>query len=429
MKKKLLLTAYLLLTTFFVSGNLFASTGMDKADSAWLIVATALVMFMTPAGLALFYGGMVRNKNLLNTYAMVFISYVIGSLIWMFWGYSLAFSGNGSIIGNLRNAFLSGIGINDVTGTIPTLLFAVFQMTFAAITIALVAGSIIERTKFSWWIIFSILWLTFVYSPVAHWVWGGGFLSKLGVIDFAGGIVVHITAGITGITLALLIGKRKNYMKEPFFPSSVLLTALGAALLWFGWFGFNAGSALAINGVAVNAFITTNTSGAIAALTWMLLEWISEGKPTLLGLVSGAIGGLAAITPASGYVNFWGALIIGLFAGIFGFYAVTWLKVKLGYDDSLDVFGVHGIDGIWGTLAAGLFADPSINGKAGLFYGGGKLFVNQLIGIVVVIIFVVVLTVVLAYLSRILTAGWRVSEEIEIEGLDQAFHGEKSFDL
>ncbi len=425
MKKKLIWFATLMLLPFSLS----ASTGIDKGDSAWIIVATALVMFMTPAGLALFYGGMVRTKNLLNTYAMVFISYILGSIVWMFWGYSLAFSGGGSFIGNLSNAFLSGIGINSVTGTIPTLLFVVFQMTFAAITIALVAGSLVERTNFLWWIIFSVLWLTFVYSPVAHWVWGGGFLQKLGVIDFAGGIVVHTTAGITGLTLALLIGKRKGFLKEPFFPSSITLTALGAAMLWFGWFGFNAGSALAINGVAVNAFITTNTSGAIAALTWIIIEWLKDGKPTLLGMASGAIAGLAAITPASGYVNIWGAVIIGIFASIFGYFAITWLKVKLAYDDSLDVFGVHGIDGIWGTLAAGLFADPAINGQRGLFYGNASLFVNQLIGVVVTIVFTLVLTLILAYFVKIITGGWRVSEEIEIEGLDQSFHGEKSFDL
>ncbi len=425
MKKNIIVS----LIVFFTPLSLFASTGINKGDSAWVIMATALVMFMTPAGLALFYGGMVRNKNLLNTYAMVFISYILGSIIWMFWGYSLAFSGSGSFIGNLTNAFLNGIGINSVTGTIPTLLFVVFQMTFAAITIALVAGSLVERTNFLWWIIFSILWLTFVYSPVAHWVWGGGFLQKLGVIDFAGGIVVHTTAGITGLTLALLIGKRKGFLKEPFFPSSITLTALGAAMLWFGWFGFNAGSALAINGVAVNAFITTNTSGAIAAFTWAIIEWIKDGKPTLLGIASGAIAGLAAITPASGFVNLWGAIVIGILSSIFGYFAITWLKVKFGYDDSLDVFGVHGIDGIWGTLAAGLFADPAINGKAGLFYGNSSLFVHQVIGVVVTIVFTVVGTLILAYIAKIIAGGWRVAEEVEIEGIDQAFHGEKSFDL
>ena len=415
---------------FFLPAYLSASTGINKGDSAWIIVATALVMFMTPAGLALFYGGMIRKKNLLNTYALVFITYVIGSLIWMFWGYSLSFNGDiGGIIGTLKNAFLSGIGVNIVTGTIPTLLFAVFQMTFAAITIALVIGSVVERVSFLWWIVFSILWLTFVYSPVAHWVWGGGFLAKMGVIDFAGGIVVHTTAGITGLTLALLIGKRKNYPDEPFFPSSIVLTALGAALLWFGWFGFNAGSALAINGVAVNAFITTNTSGAIAAFTWMVLEWLKEGKPTLLGIASGAIAGLAGITPASGFVNFWGALIIGFFAAIFGFYAITWLKAKLKYDDSLDVFGVHGIDGMWGTLAAGLFADPAINGKAGLFYGNPSLFVKQLIGVVVVVIATIIGTVILAYIAKLIAGNWRVPEDVEVEGLDQAFHGERAFDI
>ncbi len=418
------------LLLLFLPLNLFAGQGINKGDSAWLIVATAFVMFMTPAGLALFYGGMVRKKNLLNTYALVFITYIIGSLIWMFWGYSLSFSGDlGGIIGTLRNSFLAGIGLNSVSGSIPTLLFAVFQMTFAAITIALVIGSVVERVRFLWWIVFSVLWLTFIYSPVAHWIWGGGFLAKLGVIDFAGGMVVHTTAGVSGLTLALLIGKRKKYLEEPFFPSSIVLTALGAALLWFGWFGFNAGSALKINGVAVNAFITTNTSGAIAAFTWMALEWLKDGKPTLLGIASGAIAGLAGITPASGYVNFWGALIIGFFAAIFGFYAITWLKAKLKYDDSLDVFGVHGIDGMWGSLAAGIFADPAVNGKAGWVYGHFSLFLNQLIGVIVVVVASFLGTLILAYITRLIVGNWRVKEEIEIEGLDEAFHGERAFDL
>jgi Amt family ammonium transporter len=302
-------------------------------------------------------------------------------------------------------------------------------MTFAGITLALVSGSIVERTKFLWWIIFGVLWLTFVYSPVAHWVWGEGWLAKMGALDFAGGTVVHINAGVSGLVLAILIGNRKGFGKSAFFPSSVLLTTLGAGLLWFGWFGFNAGSELAIDGVAVNAFIVTNTSGAVAALTWMIIEWIKDGKPTLLGIASGAIGGLAGITPASGYVNLYGALIIGIFAGIFGFYGVTFLKHKLGYDDSLDVFGVHGIDGIWGTLAAGLFADPKINGISGLFYGNSKQFIAQLIAVVVVIIFSVAGTLVLAYIAKIISGGWRVSEEEEVIGLDQSIHGEKSFEL
>ena len=333
-----------------MTGSAFAGEAVpDTGDTAWILVSTALVMMMTPAGLALFYGGMSRYKNLLNTYAMTFIAYCLGSLVWVAWGYSLTFSGDGAIIGNLNRFFLRGMTISSVSGTIPEFVFVVFQMTFACITVALVLGSVVDRMKFSSWIVFTVLWLTLVYTPVAHWVWGGGWMdSVLGALDFAGGNVVHINAGVAGLVLALMLGKRKGYGREAMFPSSIALTALGAALLWFGWFGFNAGSALAADGLSASAFLVTNTSAAAGALVWMLVEWKISGKPTVLGIASGVVAGLVAITPAAGFVGLGAAMILGSVAGMIGYFSVSVLKNKAGYDDSLDAFGVHGICGIWG---------------------------------------------------------------------------------
>jgi len=341
--------------TFVFAGE---AQKIDSGNTAWMIVATALVMLMTPAGLALFYGGMTRSKNILNTIAMNFLAYCVASIIWIFWGYTLAFGTDISgIIGSLEHSFLMGISVNDVwsTGNIPTLLFVAFQMTFAAITVALISGAIIERVKFQFWLLFTVFWLTFVYSPIAHWVWGGGFLSKLGALDFAGGTVVHINAGIAGLVLALLVGKRKDYGKKAILPSSVVLTVLGAVLLWFGWFGFNAGSELAADGIAANAFLVTNTAAALGAISWMITEWIIYKKPTLLGAASGVVAGLVAITPAAGFVDLFGSIVIGVISGILGFIGVFWLKKKFGYDDSLDVFGVHALNGIWGGCCNGYF--------------------------------------------------------------------------
>ena len=427
-KDKIFLLSLILL---FVSQSLFAEdkANINTGDTAWMIVATALVMFMTPVGLALFYGGMTRYKNMLNTFTLSFVSYAIGSIIWMLWGYSLAFGNDaGGLIGNLSHIFLNGISINGVSGTIPSFLFVVFQMTFAAITLALISGSIVERMKFSSWVVFSILWLTFIYSPVCHWVWGGGFLGKLGALDFAGGTVVHINAGVSGLVLALMLGKRKGYKKEAMFPSSVLLTATGAGMLLFGWFGFNAGSELAADKLAASAFLVTNTAACIGALTWMCVEWFITKKPTLLGLASGLVAGLVAITPAAGFVDLAGSLIIGIGAGIVGYIGVVVLKAKFGYDDSLDAFGVHGLCGIWGAIATGLFANPSINeaGK-GLFYGNPHQLIVQIISVVVTIIFAVIGTLILGYATKLITNGIRVDAENEIEGLDASIHGERAF--
>ena len=429
MQLKSLLTAAILLAMPFSSA--VASEGLNSGDTAWMIVSTALVMMMTPAGLALFYGGMSRYKNLLNTFAMTFVSYCLASVIWMMWGYSLAFGPDkAGIIGGLENMFLAGIGVDSLSGSIPTYVFALFQMTFAGITVALVLGSVVDRMKFSAWIIFTILWITFIYCPIAHWVWGGGWMGNMGVLDFAGGTVVHINAGVAGLVLALVLGKRIGYGKEAMFPSSIAFTAVGAALLWFGWFGFNAGSQLAADGVAGSAFLVTNTSAAMGALTWMFAEWLVDKKPTVLGLASGVVAGLVGITPAAGFVNLPAALIIGFVAGLLGFYFVTKVKHKLGYDDSLDAFGVHGMCGLWGALATGLFANPAINAAGkGLFYGNPKQLWIQVVSIAATAVFTAVGTLIVIYITKLLTGGLRVNEENEVAGLDSSIHGERAFEI
>lgn len=408
-----------------------AAPKLDGANTAWVLTATALVMLMTPAGLALFYGGMTRAKNLLNTVAMSFTAYVLASIVWVLWGYSLAFGTDiGGVIGSLT-FFLSDVKVTDIwaTGNIPTLLFVAFQMTFAAITVALASGAAIERLKLSTWMIFVVLWVTVVYTPIAHMVWGGGMLAKDGALDFAGGTVVHINAGVAGLVLALMLGKRKDYGKA-IFPSSVTLTMLGAILLWFGWFGFNAGSELAADGIAANAFLVTNTAAAVAALSWMIIEYVVYKKYTLLGLASGLVAGLVAITPAAGFVDNSAALIIGAVAGIVGFVGVNVIKKAFKYDDSLDAFGIHALAGIWGALATGIFANPEVNslGK-GLLYGNPGQVLIQLKAVVVTIVFTAIATAIVYGISSLLTGGGRVSAEDESTGLDEATHGEKAFHI
>ena len=414
------------------AASAFAGEGtIDTGDTAWIIVATALVMMMTPAGLALFYGGMSRYKNLLNTIAMTFVSYCLASIIWMMWGYSLAFgTSQGGIVGGLEHFFLSGISVNSVSGTIPTYVFVLFQMTFAGITVALVLGAIVDRMKFSSWVVFTILWVTFIYSPIAHWAWGGGWMGSMGALDFAGGTVVHINAGVAGLVLALVLGKRKGYGTEAMFPSSITLTSLGAALLWFGWFGFNAGSELAADGVSGSAFLVTNTSASMAAMSWMFAEWAVNKKPTVLGIASGAVAGLVAITPAAGFVTMPSSLVIGLVAGLLGFFSVAVLKQKLGYDDSLDAFGVHGICGCWGALATGIFANPAITeGARGLIHGNpGQLWI-QIVSILGTAAFTAVGTLIIVFVTRVVTSGLRVDSDSEIQGLDSAVHGERGFEM
>lgn len=404
---------------------------LNAGDTAWIIVATALVMMMTPAGLALFYGGMSRYKNLLNTFAMTFVAYCLASVVWVAWGYTLSFGTDiKGIVGSLDKLFLAGISVSALHGSIPELVFVVFQMTFACITVALALGSVVDRMKFSSWILFSVLWVTVVYAPVCHWVWGGGWMSEMGALDFAGGNVVHINAGIAGLVLCLVLGKRQGFGREAMFPSSVTLTALGSALLWFGWFGFNAGSQLAADGVAASAFLVTNTSAAMAAIAWMAAEWFHSGKPTVLGIASGAVAGLVSITPAAGFVTLPSSLAIGLGAGVLGFFSVAVLKHKIGYDDSLDAFGVHGICGMWGAIATGLFACPDITaGATGLFYGNPKQVWIQFVSIVATILYSAVATLVVVLITKVVTGGLRVEKESEIMGLDNAIHGERAFEI
>ncbi|MCG8684876.1 MAG: ammonium transporter [Desulfobacterales bacterium] len=394
-------------------------------------MSTALVMMMTPAGLALFYGGLSRYKNLLNTFAMTLVAYCLASVVWVAWGYSLAFGESSSLfIGNLSHMFLSGIDVNSVSGTIPTLIFVLFQMTFACISVAIILGSVVDRMKFSSWIVFTVLWVTFVYTPVCNWAWGGGWMHKIGALDFAGGNVVHINAGVSGLVLALILGKRRGYGKEAMFPSSVTFTALGAGLLWFGWFGFNAGSELAADGVAASAFMVTNTAAATGGLAWLFTEWKVAGKPTLLGLASGAIAGLVGITPAAGFVTLAGGFAIGIISGILGYVGVAVIKHKMGYDDSLDAFGIHGLCGIWGAVATGLFASPTVTeGAAGLFYGNPKQVGAQLLSIVGTIAFSAVATLIVVYITKGITGGLRVNPDDELAGLDNALHGERAFEI
>ncbi len=408
-----------------------AAPKLDGANTAWVLTATALVMLMTPAGLALFYGGMTRGKNLLNTIAMSFTGYAIASIVWVLWAYSLAFGADvGGVIGSLT-LFLSDIKVTDIwaTGNIPTLLFVAFQMTFAAITVALASGSAIERLKLSTWMIFVVLWVTLVYSPIAHMVLGGGILAKDGALDFAGGTVVHINAGVAGLVLALMLGKRKDHGKA-IFPSSITLTVLGAILLWFGWFGFNAGSELAADGIAASAFLVTNTAASVAAISWMIIEYIVYKKFTLLGLASGLVAGLVAITPAAGFVDNSAAIIIGAVAGIVGFMGVNVIKKAFKYDDSLDAFGIHALCGVWGALATGIFANPAVNslGK-GLLYGNPGQVLIQAKAILVTVVFTAVATAIVYAVSSLVTGGGRVSAEDESIGLDEATHGEKAFHI
>jgi len=401
---------------------------IDTGDTAWMIVATAMVMLMSLPGLALFYGGLAKTKDALNTMAMTFVTFCIVSLLWVLYGYSLSFGDDvRGIIGSASKLFLKGVGPNSITDlakTIPEYIFIVYQLTFAAITVALASGAYIERMKFSAWIIFSILWMTVVYLPIAHWVWGNGFLAKLGALDFAGGTVVHINAGIAALVGALILGKRHE---KAIIPGNLTLVVTGAGILWFGWFGFNAGSALAASGLAGAAFINTNTATAVAALAWMFVEWKHSGRPTVLGLASGAVGGLVAITPAAGFVNIVGAIVIGIAAGIIPFYAVAKMKPMFGYDDTLDAFGIHGIGGTIGAILTGVFADPAINeaGK-GLLYGNPSQLLTQLIAVVVTFVYSGIMTFVIFMIIKAVI-GVRVDAEDQSVGLDESQHGERAY--
>jgi len=403
---------------------------IDTGDTAWMIVATAMVMLMSIPGLALFYGGLAKRKDSLNTMAMTFVTFCIVSVLWVIYGYTFSFDTDiKGIIGGASKLFLRGVGptsISDLAKTIPEYIFIVYQLTFAAITVALASGAYIERMKFSAWILFSVLWMTIVYLPVAHWVWGNGFLAKAGALDFAGGTVVHVNAGIAALVGALLLGKRRE---KAIIPSNLTLVITGAGLLWFGWFGFNAGSALAASGLAGAAFINTNTATAVAAISWMVVEWMHSGKPTVLGLASGAVGGLVAITPAAGFVNIIGAIIIGIAAGVIPFFAVAKMKPMFGYDDTLDAFGIHGVGGTIGAILTGVFADPAINeaGK-GLLYGNPIQVWIQIKAVAVTLLYSGVMTFIIFMVLKAVV-GIRADAEEEYVGLDESQHGEKAYNM
>jgi len=406
---------------------------IDPADTAWMIAATALVLMMTIPGLALFYSGMVRKKNVLATMAQSLAATCVVSILWAFLAYSLTFGGEGAIIGTLNRAFLIGMTPTSVSTNAPNIpesLFMIYQMTFAVITVALVAGSVADRLRFSAFLWFCLLWLFIVYVPIAHWVWGGGFLARAGTIDFAGGLVVHVNAGVAGLVAALVVGKRRGYGQENLAPFDLSLAVIGTGLLWVGWFGFNGGSALAANARAVSAIVATHLAACAGACTWAALEWATRGKPSVLGMISGAVAGLGTITPASGFVTPMEGVLIGVIAGGACFWACTWLKMRCGYDDSLDVFGVHGIGGMTGTFLVGILAIGAVSagpelpgGIHGLIEGNVSLVGSQLLGIVVTVLWSGGATwVILKAISA--AVPLRVRTEDEVMGLDVSQHGE-----
>lgn len=401
-----------------------AEPALDSGDTAWLLMSTVLVLFMTIPGLALFYGGMVRKKNVLSTLMQSFAITCLMSILWVTVGYSIAFTEGTPFFGGLSKALMSGVTLESLSGTIPETVFITFQMTFAIITPALIAGAFADRMKFSSMLVFMAIWSVVIYAPICHWVWGpGGYLGNDGVLDFAGGTVVHINAGIAGLVAAIVLGKRKGYPHENFAPHNLVLSLIGASMLWVGWFGFNAGSAGAANANAGMAMLVTQIAAAAAALSWMFAEWIIKGKPSVLGIISGAVGGLVAITPAAGFVGPMGALVIGAVSGVVCLWGATALKRALGYDDSLDAFGVHGIGGIVGAILTGVFAVEAIGGTAGVLEGNiGQLW-TQVYGILATVVYSAVGTFIILKVVDVVM-GLRVEEEVERDGLDLALHGE-----
>ena len=400
--------------------------GLDSGDTAWMITATALVLFMTIPGLALFYGGLVRAKNMLSVLMQCFSITALMTILWVVAGYTISFGDGNAFMGGFGKAFLRGIGPDALSGTIPEILFVMFQLTFAIITPALIIGAFAERMKFSAMLLFTGSWMLLIYSPVCHWVWGGGWLGGMGALDFAGGTVVHINAGIAGLMSAIVLGKRKGYPTTPMMPHSLTLSVVGASMLWVGWFGFNAGSELAANGTAGMALAVTQIATAAATLAWMFVEWVKHGKPSALGAITGAVAGLVAITPASGFVGPMGAIAIGFTSGIICFFAATSMKRAFGYDDSLDAFGVHGIGGMVGALLTGVFAAPALGGYADIAGIGGQLWI-QFISVIAIIAYSAVGSLILLKLVDF-TVGLRVTEDEEVTGLDITQHNEKGYD-
>ncbi len=401
-----------------------AEPTLSSGNTAWMLTATALVLFMTIPGLALFYGGMVRKMNVLATVMQSFAICCLCSILWLAFGYSIAFTEGTPFFGTLEKFMLSGLTLDSLSGTIPESLFIVFQMTFAIITPALIAGAFADRMKFSAMLVFTAFWSVLIYAPITHWVWGpGGYLGGDGVLDYAGGTVVHINAGVAGLVAAIVLGKRKGYPTENFAPHNLVLSLIGASMLWVGWFGFNAGSAVAADGRAGMAMLVTQIAAAAAALAWMFVEWAAKGKPSVLGIISGAVAGLVAITPAAGFVGPKGALVIGLASGVICFWGATSLKRALGYDDSLDAFGVHGVGGIVGAILTGVFAQEAIGGTAGALEGNVGQVWTQIYGIVATILYSAIGSFILLKVVDVVM-GLRVDEEIERDGLDLALHGE-----
>ena len=403
-----------------------AAPTLDTGDTAWMLVSTAIVLMMSIPGLALFYGGMVRKKNVLSVLMQVFATVCVLSIVWMVVGYSIAFTDGGdyqAYIGGLDKVLLNGVGKDSLSGTIPETVFMTFQMTFFCITPALIVGSLVDRMKFSSFLFFMVIWSLVVYAPVCHWVWGGGFLAGDGVLDFAGGTVVHINAGVAGLVACLVLGRRSGYGTENMAPHNLTLTVIGASLLWVGWFGFNAGSAVGANDTAGMAMATTQIATATAAIAWMFSEWLVHGKPSVLGIISGAVAGLVAITPACGFVDPKGALVIGAAAGVGCYVCSTGVKKMLGYDDSLDVFGVHAVGGIIGAILTGVFAVEAIGGTAGLLEGNFAQVPIQAYGVLATVVWCAVATFVILMVLKLII-GIRVTEAAEVEGLDVALHGE-----
>lgn len=417
-----------------LTNPLYAEDALNGANTAWILTSTALVLFMTLPGLALFYGGLVSKKNVLSILMQCFAIAGIISIVWMVIGYSLAFGTGNAFIGDTSKMFMNGIGRGTLSGDIPESLFAIFQMTFAIITPALIIGGFAERMKFSAVLIFSVIWLLAVYAPICHWVWGGGWLGTMGVFDFAGGIVVHITAGVAALVAAMVLGPRRGFGTAAIMPHNMTMTITGAAMLWVGWFGFNGGSALAANGDAAMAIFVTHISASAGAMTWMFIEWIKHGKPSALGAVTGMVAGLGTITPASGFVGPGGALVIGILAGIICFYATNFIKQTLRIDDSLDVFPVHGVGGILGTLCAGIFSATTLGALSGYGFADGITSIGgqfkvQLIGVVAAIAYTAIATFIILKLVGAVTGGLRVSEEDEQKGLDISDHNETGYSL
>jgi Amt family ammonium transporter len=412
-------------STLLVSAAAFAEEApkLDTGDTAWMLTSTALVLMMTVPGLALFYGGLVRKKNVLATVMQSFAITCVVTIVWFMIGYTLAFRGSGAYVGDLSALFMKGIGVDTLKGTIPESVFVMFQMTFAIITPALIFGAVADRMKFSAVLVYVTGWSILCYSPIAHWVWGGGFLGGAGVLDYAGGTVVHINSGVAGLVACIMLGKRIGYKTENMAPHNLVLSVIGASLLWVGWFGFNAGSAVASNGSAGMAMLVTQIATGTAGLAWMFVEWIVHKKPSVLGIISGAVAGLVAITPASGFVDSMGAFWIGIAAGVICAWAAIWLKPKLGYDDSLDTFGVHGVGGFVGAMLTGVFAVKAIGGTSGALEGNVGQIWTQFYGCIFTIAWTAIVTFVLLKIIDVVI-GIRVTEEAEREGLDTSLHGE-----